>query len=179
MEGSAKIISLIARDEAQHLAITQHILKAYKNQENDKDMLKIMEETEDEVYAMYRDAVDQEKEWADFLFKDGSMIGLSTALAWSVRRIHSKQEITCIGTQPTVSISHQRTTHYHGLIIGSIVEDYRMHHKKRRLNPILLVVLNRMSKKTPLMDLSYDGCSSIDRYFVGCTSIFSVILLFR
>ena len=105
MEGSAKIISLIARDEAQHLAITQHILKAYKNQENDKDMLKIMEETEDEVYAMYRDAVDQEKEWADFLFKDGSMIGLSTALLGQYVEYTANKRLRALGLNPLFDIS--------------------------------------------------------------------------
>ena len=53
---------------------------------------------------MYEDAVEQEKEWADFLFKDGSMIGLSL-LTWSIRRVHCKQKITCIGTQPIIDIS--------------------------------------------------------------------------
>ena len=80
MEGSAKILSLIARDEAQHLAVSQHILKAYQNHEKDKLMLKVMKDSEQEVYEMYEDAVKQEKEWAEFRFKDGSMIGLSTPL---------------------------------------------------------------------------------------------------
>ena len=62
MEGSAKIISFIARDEAQHLAVSQHILKCYKNYENDKMMNKVMKDCEQEVYKMYEDAVEQEKE---------------------------------------------------------------------------------------------------------------------
>ena len=80
MEGSAKIISFIARDEAQHLAVSQHILKCYKNYENDKMMNKVMKDCEQEVYKMYEDAVEQEKEWANYLFKDGSMIGLNAQL---------------------------------------------------------------------------------------------------
>ena len=62
MEGSAKIISFIARDEAQHLAISQHILKCYKNHENDKLMNKVMKDCEQEVYELYENAVGQEKE---------------------------------------------------------------------------------------------------------------------
>ena len=63
MEGnSAKIISFIARDDPQHLAVSQHILKCYKNHENDKLMNKVMKDCEKEVYAMYEDAVQQEKE---------------------------------------------------------------------------------------------------------------------
>ena len=74
MEGSAKIISLIARDESQHLVITQNILKNWANGD-DPEMLEIMEEEEENVYQMFRDCVEEEKEWAEYLFKDGSMIG--------------------------------------------------------------------------------------------------------
>ena len=49
MEGSAKIISFIARDESQHLAITQHIIKNYRANENDEEMLEVIEEEKDMV----------------------------------------------------------------------------------------------------------------------------------
>ena len=78
MEGNAKIIKLIARDENLHLASTQLLLKTLKT--DDPDFVKIAAETEQECIQMFVDAVDQEKEWADFLFKDGSMIGLNTEL---------------------------------------------------------------------------------------------------
>jgi ribonucleoside-diphosphate reductase beta chain len=80
MEGSAKIISLIARDEAQHLALSTHVLKLWAQGKDDPEMAKIAKECEDEVYAMWRDCVDEEKDWAEYLFKDGSMIGLNAAL---------------------------------------------------------------------------------------------------
>ena len=80
MEGSAKIISLIARDENLHLAVTQNIINNYRNKENDKEMLQIIKETEQEVYDMYDVAVQQEKEWAKYLFREGSMIGLNDIL---------------------------------------------------------------------------------------------------
>jgi len=78
MEGNAKIIKLIARDENLHLASTQMMLKLLKK--DDPDFAKIAEETEEECIQMFVDAVDQEKSWADYLFKDGSMIGLNTQL---------------------------------------------------------------------------------------------------
>ena len=78
MEGNAKIIKLIARDENLHLASTQMLLKILKT--DDPDFAKIAEETEAECIQMFVDAVDQEKAWADYLFKDGSMIGLNTEL---------------------------------------------------------------------------------------------------
>ena len=78
MEGNAKIIKLIARDENLHLASTQMLLKTLKK--DDPDFITIAEETEAECIQMFVDAVDQEKEWAQYLFKDGSMIGLNTEL---------------------------------------------------------------------------------------------------
>ena len=78
MEGNAKIIKLIARDENLHLASTQMMLKLLRKE--DKDFEKIAKETEAECVQMFVDAVDQEKEWAEYLFKDGSMIGLNTEL---------------------------------------------------------------------------------------------------
>jgi ribonucleoside-diphosphate reductase beta chain len=78
MEGNAKIIKLIARDENLHLASTQMLLKLLKK--DDPDYTRIAEETEAECIKMFVDAVDQEKAWAKYLFKDGSMIGLNTQL---------------------------------------------------------------------------------------------------
>ena len=78
MEGNAKIIKLIARDENLHLASTQSLLKILPK--DDKDYIKIAKETEEECIQMFVDAVNQEKAWAEYLFKDGSMIGLNTVL---------------------------------------------------------------------------------------------------
>ena len=79
MEGSAKIISLIARDENQHLAITQNILNKWRSGD-DPEMKQIMKEEEEWTYKMFDRAVNEEKKWADYLFKDGSMIGLNDKL---------------------------------------------------------------------------------------------------
>ena len=78
MEGNAKIIKLIARDENLHLASTQSLLKILPK--DDKDYIKIAKETEEECIQMFVDAVNQEKAWAEYLFKDGSMIGFNTVL---------------------------------------------------------------------------------------------------
>lgn len=80
MEGSAKIISLIARDEAQHLALSTHVLKLWAQGKDDPEMAQIAKECEEDVYALWRDCVAEEKDWAEYLFKDGSMIGLNTTL---------------------------------------------------------------------------------------------------
>jgi ribonucleoside-diphosphate reductase beta chain len=78
MEGNAKIIKLIARDENLHLAGTQQLLKAL--QKEDEDFAKIAEETKEECVQLFVDAVNQEKAWASYLFRDGSMIGLNETL---------------------------------------------------------------------------------------------------
>ena len=78
MEGNAKIIKLICRDENIHLGATQTLLKLLP--QDDKDYAKIKEELREECSAIYIEAARQEKEWAEYLFKDGSMIGLNTQL---------------------------------------------------------------------------------------------------
>ncbi|WP_237387200.1 class Ia ribonucleoside-diphosphate reductase subunit beta [Xenorhabdus sp. Sc-CR9] len=77
MEGNAKIIKLIARDEALHLTGTQHMLNLLRSGQDDPEMAEIAKECEQECYDLFVDAAEQEKEWADYLFKDGSMIGLN------------------------------------------------------------------------------------------------------
>ena len=79
MEGNAKIIGLIARDESQHMTITMNMIKNWQKGD-DPDMVKIIEEEEQNVVQMFRDCVEEEKNWADYLFKDGSMIGLNSKL---------------------------------------------------------------------------------------------------
>jgi ribonucleoside-diphosphate reductase beta chain len=78
MEGNAKIIKLIARDENLHLGSTQLLLKTLRKDDSDFD--KIAAETEADCVKMFVDAVEQEKAWADYLFKDGSMLGLNKQL---------------------------------------------------------------------------------------------------
>ena len=78
MEGNAKIIKFIARDENTHLAGTQTIIKRLPD--DDKDFAKIKKECEEEVTQIFTDVVKQEQEWADYLFENGSMIGLNAEL---------------------------------------------------------------------------------------------------
>lgn len=78
MEGNAKIIKFICRDENTHLAASTHIIKNLLKEDN--DFVKIKDECEDEIAQMFDDVIKQEKEWAEYLFKDGSMIGLNSQL---------------------------------------------------------------------------------------------------
>ena len=79
MEGSAKIISLIARDENQHLALTQNIINNWRKGD-DPEMVDIVKEEEEWTYQMFNKCVNEEKKWADYLFRDGTMIGLNDKL---------------------------------------------------------------------------------------------------
>ena len=104
MEGSAKIISLIARDENQHLAITQNILNKWKKGD-DPDMKQIMKEEEEWTYKMFDNAVNEEKRWADYLFKDGSMIGLNDKLLQQYVEWIANRRLKGIGLKPVYDIA--------------------------------------------------------------------------
>ncbi len=104
MEGSAKIISLIARDENQHLAITQNILNKWRDGD-DPEMKQIMKEEEEWTYNMFNRAVNEEKRWADYLFKDGSMIGLNDKLLQQYVEWIANRRLKAIGLKPQYDIS--------------------------------------------------------------------------
>ena len=103
MEGSAKIISLIARDENQHLVLTQQILNKWK-EGDDPEMVEIMKEEEEHVVEMFRNAVQEEKEWAEYLFMDGSMIGLNGKLLSQYVEWIANRRMKSIGLTPLYDI---------------------------------------------------------------------------
>ena len=103
MEGSAKIISLIARDENQHLVLTQQILKNWQNGD-DPEMKEIMKDEEEWTYKMFDRAVNEEKKWADYLFKDGSMIGLNDKLLQQYVEWIANKRLKAIGLKPQYDI---------------------------------------------------------------------------
>ena len=102
MEGNAKIIKLIARDENVHLGSTQQILKLLP--QDDPEFIKIAKECEQEVINMFIEAVEQEKQWADYLFKDGSMIGLNSQLLKDYIEWIGNKRITAIGLSSPYSV---------------------------------------------------------------------------
>lgn len=95
MEGNAKIIKLICRDENLHLAATQHLLKILP--EDDADFKSIREQTKEECKNMFLTAAKQEKMWAEYLFKDGSMIGLNSVLLCEYIDWITNRRMTSIG----------------------------------------------------------------------------------
>jgi ribonucleoside-diphosphate reductase beta chain len=95
MEGNAKIIKLIARDENVHLGFTQTLLKLLP--QDDPDYVKIKQETQADMITMYESAVEQEERWAEYLFRDGSMIGLNKQLLCDYVEWIAHKRMTAIG----------------------------------------------------------------------------------
>jgi ribonucleoside-diphosphate reductase beta chain len=101
MEGNAKIIKFIARDENIHMASTQQMIKLLPKE--DKDFEKIAKEKEDEVRQIFADVADQEKQWAEYLFSGGSMIGLNEKLLAEYVDFIVAKRLHAIGLGPRVS----------------------------------------------------------------------------
>ena len=99
MEGSAKIISLIARDESQHLVLTQQIIKKWQDGD-DEEMVRIAEEEKSNVLNMFKNAVEEEKAWAEYLFQNGSMIGLNEKLLGQYVEFTANRRMKAIGLDP-------------------------------------------------------------------------------
>ena len=116
MEGSAKIISLIARDENQHLVITQTILNNWLKGD-DPEMVQIAKEEKGWLANAFEAAVLQEKEWAEYLFKNGSMIGLNEKLLSQYVEWIANKRMRAIGLDPIYDIAMRNnplpwTTHW-------------------------------------------------------------------
>ncbi len=97
LEGNAKIIKLIARDEALHLTGTQHILNLWKDGKDDPEMKEVSEDMRDAGLQIFLDVVAQEKEWAQYLFKDGSMIGLNAEILNQYIEYISNSRLSALG----------------------------------------------------------------------------------
>ena len=103
MEGSAKIISLIARDENQHLVITQNILNKWSNGD-DPEFAEIAREEEENVIEMFKKCVDEEKAWANYLFQKGTMIGLNEKLLHKYVEWIANRRMKAIGIKPIYDV---------------------------------------------------------------------------
>lgn len=100
MEGNAKIIKLIARDEALHLTGTQHMLQIMAKGSDDPEFADVAASCRDDVVAIFAEAAQQEKEWAEYLFKDGSMIGLNKDILSQYVEYITNQRISALGFDP-------------------------------------------------------------------------------
>lgn len=107
MEGNAKIIRLIARDEALHLNGTQHMIKLMQSGKDDPQMAQIAQESQQEAYDLFLRAAEQEKDWAKYLFKDGTMIGLNEQILCQYVEYITNQRMQAVGlSTPYAEISN-------------------------------------------------------------------------
>ncbi len=97
MEGNAKIIKMIARDEALHLNGTQHIINLMQQGKDDPEMVEIAKECTNQAIEIFKVAADQEKDWAGYLFKDGSIIGLNKDILCQYVEYITNIRMTAIG----------------------------------------------------------------------------------
>lgn len=100
MEGNAKIIRLIARDEALHLTGTQHMINIMRSGQDDPEFAEIAAELHQESFEMFRNAAEQEKKWAEYLFKDGSMIGLNKDILCQYVEYITNNRMASVGLAP-------------------------------------------------------------------------------
>lgn len=103
MEGNAKIIKFICRDENLHLAVSTAMLKALVKE--DPEFKKISEECHEEVKGMFISAINQEKAWADYLFKNGSMIGLNAKVLKDYIDWIGAKRMRAVGYEPNWAVS--------------------------------------------------------------------------
>jgi ribonucleoside-diphosphate reductase beta chain len=99
MVGNADIIKLIKRDEALHLANTQEILKIL-NREESEGFTETAKECQELAIKMFESAANEEKEWASYLFKDGSIIGLNETV------LHQYIDWLCMSRRKTIGLPY-------------------------------------------------------------------------
>jgi len=99
MVGNADIIKLIKRDEALHLANTQAILKILHKEESE-GFVNTAKQCQDDAIAMFENAAKEEKEWASYLFKDGSIIGLNETV------LHQYIDWLCMSRRKTIGLPY-------------------------------------------------------------------------
>lgn len=107
MEGNAKIIKMIARDEALHLTGTQHMLNLMRSGQDDPEMAEIAAECEQACFELFKEAAIQEKEWAEYLFQGGSMIGLNKDILCQYVEYITNLRMAAVGLQPAFAGTKQ------------------------------------------------------------------------
>ena len=105
MEGNAKIIKLIARDEQLHLSSTQHMINLIRTGQDDPEMAEIAEECKQDATDMFKEGAEQEKEWAEYLFKDGSMLGLNKDILCQYVEYITDVRVKAIGIDPIFNVT--------------------------------------------------------------------------
>ena len=101
MVGNADIIKLIKRDEALHLSNTQEILKILHKEESE-GFVKVAAQCQDAAIEMFDRAAQEEKDWASYLFKDGSIIGLNETV------LHQYIDWLCMSRRKSIGLPYEK-----------------------------------------------------------------------
>ena len=99
--GNGNIISLILQDELLHKGWTAYLINQVVKE--DERFARAKEECEAEVYQMYLDVIREEKEWADYLFQKGPVIGLNADILKDFVDYTAKESLKDIGIKYTES----------------------------------------------------------------------------
>lgn len=100
MAGNADIIKLIKRDESLHLTTTQSILNILHREESE-GFIKTSEQCQSDAIKMFESAAAEEKEWASYLFKDGSIIGLNETV------LHQYVDWLCMSRRKSIGLPYE------------------------------------------------------------------------
>lgn len=122
MEGNAKIIRLIARDEALHLSSTQHMINLMRTGEDDPEMKKISFQCKEKCQKLFLIAINQEKEWAKYLFRDGSMLGLNQEILCQYIEYISNIRMKAVGLNPLFKIKSNPIPWINSWLISDFVQ---------------------------------------------------------
>lgn len=149
MKGNADIIRLIAKDEAQHMGISINILRNLVKKENDPDFIKIAEEEHDTVLKIFDEVVDQEKEWAKYLFKDGSIVGLNETLLVRFLEYTANKRLKALGFKQR----YEATTDPFGWMSAWLGgEDTQVAPQEKEVTDYLINVLDTNVNEDNLLD---------------------------
>ena len=108
MEGNAKIIRLVARDEALHMNATAHIINILEK--DDPDFIQVKQDCYTEAFNLLGEVVIQEKDWIKYLFKDGSMLGLNETMLTQYLEYIVNVRIQAIGFPPISDVKSNPLT---------------------------------------------------------------------
>ena len=99
MEGNAKIISFINRDENLHMGFTTLLIKRLIDTPSE-GFQEIAKECEPIVIQMYKDAAAEEMDWAKYLFKDGAIVGLNSEILIQYMKWLTNTRLKSINLEP-------------------------------------------------------------------------------
>lgn len=98
--GNGNIIGLILQDELLHKGWTAYLINQVVKE--DDRFARAKQECEQEVYQLYTDVIREEKEWADYLFKKGPVIGLNANI------LKDFVDYTAAGALKDIGIKYQQ-----------------------------------------------------------------------